>query len=548
MVRLAARTRTMRIAALLLSAAAARAGAAAPAASVFALSTAAPAHTVDARFASFSFDASVLRGDDPMGFFASPSVATLLAGLAPAYFRFSGTDIDSMTFNESAACDNAAKPLCINASQLTHILASASAAGLDLVLGLNGKLGKSAAAPNAAADWTNAAEELAWLDAAVAATGVAPPYGYEAGNEPDLWPWVLNGSHLVNGSVLASDVARLRGLIATMPHLSAAPITTFGPDTCNCYNGDNVLKEFATASAAPPLLQRFTWHFYNQGRAASADAMVSVTAADYLGKKIAEAAAAVRSAAAPSDLIIGETGECVMGGCLGPDHEYWSEAFVDGFLFLDKLGLAAASNVSAIMKEKIFGGNDQFISPHGLPAAPYWLMLLHKQLVGARVLRVENATAPGRRVRVYAHCARAWAAGAAGRLVPAYAPGAVVLLAVNLDNATAAGVQLVDAATGAAVPLTPRDEYRLTGPMPAPLPGNDTACFFAPGFGPPMPYFPSPICLNGKLLYLGDGAAGPNTTLPALAPRAVAGDEPLILPPLSIALFVLPDAAVQACV
>lgn len=285
MVRLAARTRTMRIAALLLSAAAARA-AAAPTASVFALSTAAPAHTVDSRFASFSFDASVLRGDDPMGFFASPSVATLLAGLAPAYFRFSGTDIDSMTFNESAACDNAAKPLCINASQLTHILTSASAAGLDLVLGLNGKLGKSAAAPNAAWDETNAEVELAWLDAAVAATGVAPPHGYELSNEVDLWPYILNGSHLVNGSVLASDVARLRGLIATMPHLSAAPVTTFGPDTCNCYNGDNVLKEFATASAAPPSLQKFTWHFYNQGRAASADAMVSVAAADYLGKKL----------------------------------------------------------------------------------------------------------------------------------------------------------------------------------------------------------------------------------------------------------------------
>ena len=531
----------------LVFAAAATAAAAASATARFVLSTAAAARTTDTRFVSFSFDASVLRGDDPFGFFASPSVASLLAGLQPAYFRFSGTDVDAMTFNESAACPNSARPYCINSTQLTHILRAASAAGLDLVLGLNGRLGKSETAPNAPWDSTNAAEELAWLDATVAATGVAPPFGYELGNEPDLWPWTLNGSHLVNGAALASDVARLRGLLATMPHLSAAPIQTFGPDTCNCYNGDVVLKEFAAASTTPPPLQRFTWHFYNMGRAASADAMVSVAAADYLGTKIAAAAAAVRAAAVPSDIIIGETGECVMGGCLGDGHAYWSEAFVDSFLFLDKLGLSAAANVSAIMKEKIFGGNDQFISPRGLPNAPYWLMLLHKQLVGARVLHVANSTAPGRLVRVYAHCARAWAAGAAGRLVPEYAPGAVVLLAVNLDNATAASVQLVDA-SGASVALAPRDEFRLSGPMPAPLPGNDTACFFAPGFGPPMPYFPSALCLNGALLFLGDGPAGANTTLPALVPATVAdAGAPLVLPPLSVGLFVLPDAAAPAC-
>lgn len=234
------------------------------AAEVFEFSVAleSPSHVTDVRFVSFSFDASVYRGDDPFGFFSSSKVPILLTGLAPAYFRFSGTDIDSMTFNASAACDNTARPYCLNSSQLTHLLNYTSMAGLDLVLGLNGRIGKSADAPNAPWDPTNAAVELAWLNTAIATTpSLRPPFAYELGNEPDLWPWVLNGSHLVNGSALAADVAVLRSMVAAYPHLSATPPVTFGPDTCNCYNGDVVLKEFARASSAPPTLQRYTWHF-----------------------------------------------------------------------------------------------------------------------------------------------------------------------------------------------------------------------------------------------------------------------------------------------
>lgn len=36
----------------------------------------------------------------------------------------------------------------------------------------------------------------------------------------------------------------------------------------------------------------------------------------------------------------------------------------------------------------------------------YWVSLLHKQLVGTRVLTVENGLKYGRSVRVYAHCTK----------------------------------------------------------------------------------------------------------------------------------------------
>lgn len=45
--------------------------------------------------------------------------------------------------------------------------------------------------------------------------------------------------------------------------------------------------------------------------------------------------------------------------------------------------------MSAIVKEKVFGGNDQFINPLNYPAAPYWVMLAYKQLAGTEILAGE---------------------------------------------------------------------------------------------------------------------------------------------------------------
>jgi len=316
---------------------------------------------------------------------------------------------------------------------------------------------------------------------------------------------------------------------------------------------------------------------YNSGGQQTPLTMTSTELADRVGGLVAQARSYLAGLpmAAAMPLVIGETGECVRGGCEGPPENatasaaevgagggpvrpFYSESFLDGFLFLDKLGISAALNVSVIMKEKVFGGNDGLVNPLLYPAPPYWVALAHKQLVGPRVLAVANSTAPGRTLRVYAQCARAWAGGGGdpappptARVAPAYPRGAVVLIVVNLDaNATAgAEVVLADAATGAPVPLVPRDEWRFSGPLPAPLPGGDAACAFAPQHG--LPYLPGASCLNGRLLFMGPtpgGGAGANTTLPALVPAAVTTPGTrLFVPPVFHGFFVLPNAAAPAC-
>ena len=266
----------------------------------FAISTTDVAAVTDEQFLSFSFGAE-LMGHRTGSFFTSERVAALLAGLAPAYFRFSGAAIDSMLWAEHADCDNTnSSAMCINATQLTGLLRSTSVAGLDLVLGLNGKVGKSAESPNAPWDDLNAKTQLAWLDKALAVDPtLRAPYGYELGNEPDLWPWTTmtpaGKTHVVNGSQLANDASALRSLVGLYATLRPDNFTVFGPDTCNCYNGDVVLHEYAGSNAIPLELHRYTWHFYNQGGPKSAFDMTSVAKADTLLAKINQAFTDVRT-------------------------------------------------------------------------------------------------------------------------------------------------------------------------------------------------------------------------------------------------------------
>jgi heparanase len=546
-----------------------------------------PSATVSSRFVSMAFGIEQMKGIDPWGFFSPNRTRVALSVLTPSYLRVSGTAVDSLLFEESGACTvsasseeegqegGAATSSCMNATEWMTLLTTATATGLDLVVGLNGRIGKNATSPDAPWDSTNAATFFAWLAGVVEQSGgaIKAPVGYELGNEPDLWHNFF--STPVNGSALAADLQTLVSLIASHPALGTPIIA--GPDTCECWHGDTVLHDYANSLLPSSLPNHFiTWHFYYGGGVVQPSYFTTPAVADKLASTIL--ATRAKLAGTPAEtlpLIIGETGECIMGGCMGPainssstttaaaalsrsgagvsggpPHPYYSPDFIDGFLFLDKLGVAAALNVSAIMREKMLGGNDGFFDVLARPSASYWPMLTHKLLMGPKVLGVVNSTEPGRVLRVYAHCARNVAGGAGGGLVPAYKPGAAVLLFVNFDNTTSYSLTLA-AGGGGGVALAPRDEYVFSGSMPAGMPGNDTNCVWGSDGGggrKPPPYLPSPICLNGALLFMADGPLGPNSTMPQLVPHSVTDPSaPLVIAPVSYGFVVLPEANVPAC-
>lgn len=69
--------------------------------------------------------------------------------------------------------------------------------------------------------------------------------------------------------------------------------------------------------------------------------------------------------------------------------------FVSGFLWLDKLGLAAASGYRVVIRQTFFHGCYALVGEDAVPNPDYWLSLLHKRLVGVGVLRVTKALQEG---------------------------------------------------------------------------------------------------------------------------------------------------------
>lgn len=518
-----------------------------------------PSFITDSKFLSFSYDASQIKGIDNFGFFQSSRVDALISGLSPAYFRFSGTDIDYMLFSEDGACDNSITNTmigfkgCLNSTQVTELLNITTRTNTSLVFGINGFIGKSSTSPNAPWNNTNCVVFFDWLQKTLENNPeLNAPVAYELGNEPDLWP------QRAQGEVLASDLSIFRNLLSQYP-LIISDAFHIGPDPCFCYNGEDILHNYSKA-LSPSLISssrlHISWHFYNNPHQPAPLGMVNSSAgADVLIGKINSARANIaksgNDAAINAPLVIGETGECASGGCHvnnGTHDILYSEEFIDSYLRLDKIGLSAAMNVSVVMMEKIFGGNDGFINPLGFPLGPYWVHWLHKQLVGQQVLQVVNSTNIGRSLRLYAQCARQYTENSDFNYkVPAYPLGAIVLMIVNFDMNNSATINLEDS-TGTEISLTPRDEYRLTGSMPEGFPNDDPSCIFVGPQPHKLMYLPPPVCVNGQLLYLSDGPRGFNTSMPTVTPVIVTDPtQPLQIPPLGLGYFVLPKAEAKAC-
>ena len=136
--------------------------------------------------------------------------------------------------------------------------------------------------------------------------------------------------------------------------------------------------------------------------------------------------------------------------------------------------------------------------------------MLFKQLVGTVVLNVENCTAPGRTVRVYAFCTRV------GGPIP-YSAGAITLVAININSTPVTFSPNVNGVVNYV-----RDEYHLTSP------NNQMASQY--------------IALNGKVLQLGEGGS-----LPSFDPISVSSNTPITMAGLSYGFFVLTHANGAAC-
>ena len=109
----------------------------------------------------------------------------------------------------------------------------------------------------------------------------------------------------------------------------------------------------------------------------------------------------------------GETAAANCGGQSGV-----TDTFIDGFWYLDQLGQFAQLNVSVFLRQAFVAGGDYPLvevnksdaSAPLLPLPDYYVALLHKRLMGTRVLKMSSSAS---NVRAYAHCARSPSKGVA---------------------------------------------------------------------------------------------------------------------------------------
>ncbi|XP_069832823.1 heparanase [Dendropsophus ebraccatus] len=491
------------------------------------------------RFLSVTIDASLASEPKYIAFLGSQKLITLTRGLSPAFLRFGGTKSDFLFFDPSEAasieenltwnllvkqdvCDGSKVPFSVqqklwsqwplqeqnilreafsdtykNATITKHTIdllyRFANCSGFHLIFGLN------ALVRNKNDHWNSSNAKLL-INYCNSKKYIM---SWELGNEPNSFK--KKSGVYVDGSQLGKDFITLHDLLSKYSRYRNSGL--FGPDIGQPKKSSQKMLE-SFLKAGGKVIDSVTWHhYYVDGRTASVKDFVNPNVLDTLSSEINTVFKIVNETVPGKLVWLGETSSAYGGGSPGLSNTY-----IDGFMWLDKLGTSAKLGIDVVMRQALFGaGSYNLVDSNFEPLPDYWLSLVFKKLVGSIVLNaslrnckkvnVEN-------IRVYLHCTNT--------NNPKYKVGDVTLFALNLNNHTQK-VQWPSFLSGKYV-----DEYLL-------LPGEGGL-------------FSSTILLNGEVLKMVD-----EKTLPDLNGKQLDPGIPLILPSMSFGFFVVKNARASAC-
>ncbi|NXC45627.1 HPSE Heparanase, partial [Penelope pileata] len=497
-----------------------------------------PVRAVSPAFLSLTLDASLARNPRFVALLSHPKLRALASGLSPGFLRFGGTSTDFLIFNpnkdstweekvlselqaEGDICGawpgfaavhkllltqwplqeklllaehswKKHKNTTITRNTLDILHTFAGCSGFRLVFGLNALLRRA----GLRWDSSNAGQLL----------GYCAQRGYnlswELGNEPNSFR--KKSGIYIDGSQLGRDFIHLRQLLSQHPLYRHAEL--YGPDVGQPRkHTQRLLRSFLKSGGK--VIDSVTWHhYYVNGRSATREDFLSPDVLDSFATAVRDVLEIVEATVPGKKVWLGETSSAYGGGA-----PRLSNTYVAGFMWLDKLGLAARRGIDVVMRQVFFGaGSYHLVDASFEPLPDYWLSLLYKRLVGTRVLEVSVEGADARRLRVYLHCTNP--------RHPKYREGDVTLFALNLYNVTQ-HLQLPKQLWSRSV-----DQYLL-------LPhGKDSI-------------LSREVQLNGRLLRMVD-----EETLPTLHETALAPGSALGLPAFSYGFYVIRNAKAIACI
>ncbi|XP_059488542.1 uncharacterized protein LOC132204207 [Neocloeon triangulifer] len=178
-------------------------------------------------------------------------------------------------------------------------------------------------------------------------------------------------------------------------------------------------------------------------------------------------------------------------------------------LWADRLGQAAATGVSAVFQPDLLPLHDRGVRVQ--PHPDFWFAVLYKRLVGNRVLAIRSDAFFSPSSSFYAQCTPS-------DVKSGYDTGAVTIIGINLGPSEMRG-DVSDWSTGRKeIEL---HQYMLTGKI------DDKKMY-----------------LNGKELKVNYE----DELMPQLLPEVMKSPDELVLPPYSIAFWVIPDIEAPACI
>ncbi|CAG5125239.1 unnamed protein product [Candidula unifasciata] len=449
-------------------------------------------HSCDVRFLSVAIGSRRITLD----WNGSEKLLNLASALSPADLRLGGTSANFLHFDPTERpgtrdrfyTSSHKTPFTVTARQWDLFVSFLRKAGLDLLFNVNNLMWTK----DGSWDPSNADKLLNYSSA----KGVQIPY-FQLGNEPSSY----QRNFYINRSPqkLVQDYRTLKNLLAKYPLYAGSKLN--GPDVANVatsYKARVYLQEFVAAGANDIVDELSIHHYYMDSRKARMEDFISPTWMNYLKHDLAHAQTISRSSPRPKPVTLTETASCSNGGASG-----LSDRYIAGFLWLDKLGLAAQSGVTRVFRQTFLGGYYALISNRHDPHPDFYLSVLYKQLIEGPVFNL-NISPPNPQLRVYAHCARTLL----------YLPGAIVVYYLNLEKSqTVLSLSQFQANDLHLYQLTPGDTSGLTSKY---------------------------VKLNGQTLMMS------GTKLPTLLPRLQTGD--VTLEALSFGFIVVPHANVSLCV
>ncbi|KAK7080635.1 hypothetical protein SK128_002593 [Halocaridina rubra] len=461
------------------------------------------------------------------GFVSSQRARTLTRGLAPALLRMGGSAANFLTFDPDAVVDEARiddywnfddrelilneeyekaafENFTITQADWRNITEFVEAVNMILLFDLN----QFFRVPNG--DWDPSNAKMLLDDANDRDLSII----WQLGNEPNSYNY--NYGYNFTGERDARDFGQLNDVLRnvfsealmvgpdiTRPKFKPQQDTQGAVEDEEGYCRDSVqfLEEFLSELTVN--ITALSWHhYYLDGHTSTVDDFISLETMDVLTWQIPIVTNLRDQYISGTPVWLTETSSAFGGGAEGLSNRY-----VAGFLWLDKLGLAASLGVDMVARQTLFGKRYALIDYDYTPLPDYWLSLAYKRLVGERVLNITLSNNPSS-LRLYSHCQQFGSAS--------FEPGNVVVYGMNVGNITSSVVL-------AGVHSNHTIEQYLLEPMGQGLVSRD-------------------VMLNGEMLELAN-----DEELPELMPLLLPQQE-FEIPPTTFGFWVIKQAHVADCI